>query len=82
MVFLSDTVMTFFDEVQTIWRRRWTVVTWVYLFIRYLGAVVSIVQLIPVNSDKVRTLLINLLSDTLMLHAMCFPEVWLYMPAL
>lgn len=53
VVYLLDTIITFPDEVRSIWSRKWTVVTWVYLFIRYLGLMVSIVLAIPSNSGKV-----------------------------
>ncbi|KAI0802058.1 hypothetical protein BC629DRAFT_163225 [Irpex lacteus] len=49
--FLQETVFALRQEVDAIWNRKWTVMTWIYAFTRYSTAVDSILHLVPYGSS-------------------------------
>ncbi|KAG0692487.1 hypothetical protein DFH29DRAFT_1073713 [Suillus ampliporus] len=44
---IYDWVLTFGQEVELIWRQRWSLMTFLYLSVRYLGIVYAVVPTIP-----------------------------------
>ncbi|KAG1798445.1 uncharacterized protein HD556DRAFT_183704 [Suillus plorans] len=68
VVVVYDWVLTFGQEIELIWRQRWSLITVLYLLIRYAGLPYSVVWLlstIPVSlTDAVSTITNHVLSGT------------------
>ncbi|KAI0769483.1 hypothetical protein BC629DRAFT_784596 [Irpex lacteus] len=47
-LYFFDSIATFPQEVKVIWRRKWTVTTWLYAFTRYTTLIFGIQSFIPI----------------------------------
>lgn len=54
VLFLFECVVTFPQEVEVFWNRKWTGPTWLYFLTRYTAVALSIVCLLPTPTYKVR----------------------------
>lgn len=52
-LYLFECCITLSQEVDTIWCRRWSLMTWVYALTRYATALLCIWTIIPVGSLEV-----------------------------
>lgn len=63
VLFLYDSIITLFQEVNVIWCRRWTATTWLYAFTRYSMVLDVILHIAPTKSLLVSRILHNLLCS-------------------
>lgn len=53
VLYLSETIFTLSQEINVIWSRKWTAISWLYAFTRYLAVADCIVHLLPDNGLEV-----------------------------
>ncbi len=52
VVFFYDCVITLCEEVNVVWRRKWTTMTWIYTLTRYSTLLLNILTF-PLGSDTI-----------------------------
>lgn len=53
-LYLFECLLTFSQEVEVIWRRQWSAMTWIYAFTRYGQVSLVLFDVIPVWGFVVR----------------------------
>lgn len=51
---MFECFITFSQEVEVIWRRQWSAMTWIYVFTRYSSVLLTVLDLIPIYGFVVR----------------------------
>lgn len=55
VLFLYDSIVTLCEEIDIIWRRKWTAMTWLFAFTRYVAIVDIILTFTSPGSAQVRS---------------------------
>ncbi|KAG2363845.1 hypothetical protein BDR07DRAFT_878707 [Suillus spraguei] len=72
VVVLYDCVLTLEQEIELIWRRRWSLITVLYLVVRYIGllyVVINVLKSMPLVSltDAVSNILGSTMNEIMMI---------------
>ncbi|KAI0799614.1 hypothetical protein BC629DRAFT_1285243, partial [Irpex lacteus] len=83
-LFLYESIITLSQEIEVIWRRKWTVMTWLYAFTRYTLVVDTVFLFIPTGNIEVLSLATRIaviMSDALVLAVTWLKTARLYKEA-
>ncbi|KAI0769549.1 hypothetical protein BC629DRAFT_1595860 [Irpex lacteus] len=84
VLFLFETSITFAQEVNVIWTRKWSMITWLYVVTRYTTLLLTILDLIPFSFEhpvSLTTRIAAVIGDLLVLAVTWLKTAQLYREA-